>query len=182
MGLQDYLKNKVRETYQNIKEERASNQAQQRELKQQYNEGRKKAEYERGATSGYGRVTEVTEYNEKGKRTKTQKFGSSAQGGSRSGGASWQPDWKAAGNLFGNGGGGGFDIWGSTGNEKKKVIPMETTTIGRDGKVKIQRPYERQNMPAPYDPSNFIMGGGGGMPAGAGPRKKGERDPYDFIL
>ena len=182
MGLSSYLKNKAKQSVQNIKAEREYQKSERLEQREQFNQGRKKAEYERGLNSGYGRVTEVTEYNNKGKPTRTQKYGQPAQGGGarsggRTGGASWQPNWKQAGDIFG--GGPSYDAFGiGPPQHSKQQPPMRTTTVDRNGKVRIQEPYERQNPTASHDPTDQFWGSG----APAAPRRKGERDSSDFIL
>lgn len=170
MGLTSFLKNKAKQTVQNIQAERAYNQAKRLENRDQYDKGYREGQYKRGLAEGSGQIVPA------GKQP--------AQGGKRGGGASWSPDWNAAGALFGGGGGigGGIDPWTGKDTGAKKVIPMRTTRISKSGAVTIQEPYERKNQPGPYDASNFILGGGGGMPAGASGNRKKERDPSDFIL
>lgn len=165
------LANKIRGKLQNIQDERKArqliNERAQSENRRGYAEAARKREYDKGYQRGLG-----------------QQNNQAPQGGTssgRRGGRYGGPDWKTGGSYFG--GNNSFDMFSLNGGgsqEKPRPQMVRTRTISPDGKVTITEPYEGKQRPMQQADSSIDFWG---MPGAAGvPRKKGERDPHDFIL
>jgi hypothetical protein len=162
MGVLNWAKNKAKETVTNMKAEGAYKKAEKLERREQYNKGYREGQYKRGQLEGAGGIAPVNQQHQQ------------SGGGARRAGASWQPNWKNAGDMFGGFGGGGDAFFGGGQPAPKQAPPMTET---------IRRPVQPQMPPkqeAQWDPWSMSPGAAGGIQR----RKKGEheRDPYDFIL
>ncbi len=164
MGVTSWAKNKIKQTVSNIQAERAYNKEQQLTRRNQYDKGYQEGQYKRGLAEGSGQIVPAARQTPQGSTRRT---------------ASWNPDWKAAGDVFGSGGGGGMFGYGN--DRPKAPPPMRTTRISKSGHVTITEPYERKQAMIQRDPAEDFWGTPGAV---GGSRKKGskERDPYDFIL
>lgn len=158
---------KLQEEKVNFNTERAYAKEQRLERREQFNKGYREGQYKRGLAEGSGQVVPAA------------KQAAQRGGGKTGGGASWSPNWKEAGAMFGGSGGGGYDMFGG-GEPKRAAPPMRTTRISKTGSVTIQEPFEKKQPSQMSNPVDDFWGSPGA--AGGATRKKGERDPYDFIL
>jgi hypothetical protein len=167
MGVTSYLKGKAKEAIVNAKAEHEYAREQKLERREKYNKGYNEGIYKRGQVEGAGGITPAT------KATAPRQAG-------RNGGAARSPI-KTSEDIFGGfrGGIGGGIAFGGFGEEPRQhaAPPVRTMKVSKSGAVTIHEPYQPKQLPQKQeDPYGTFWGA-----AESGPKKKGERHPYDIF-
>lgn len=167
MGLSKYIQNKLKEKVVNYKAERAHNKEERLTERNEYERGRHEGAYKRGQTEGAGGLTESEKFY-----AKQNRGGGRVQRTTGRGGFSGVA--KRSNDVFDWTGGGGFGLGGS-GDSR----PRPTRVITKaNGKVTIA---EYGNRESDEGMGSLGLGSGIGIEGFSGPRKKGEKHPYDIF-